>query len=175
MNYFKRLPGLLTVAVLFTFSSCKVEGPEGKPGKDGVDGNANVKTQIITVTPSNWNGDEYLYEAQKQCSIITADIVSSGAVLCYLQEENNTYVPLPFTFTGWYLNQQEEPVFYNTNRLFLYSPGVISFLLQDDDAMTPVPEDNYVFKVVTIASSELVAGVNTLDYKEVARALQLED
>lgn len=175
MNYFKHLPGMLIVVALLVLNSCKVEGPEGKPGKDGADGNANVRSQIITVSPSNWDGDEYLYEAKKQCSIITSDIVNSGAVLCYMRDGNNTYIPLPFTFTGWYLNEQEAPVFYNSNRFFLYTPGVISFLLQDDDAMTPAPEEDYVFKVVAIASSELVAGVNTLDYTAVARALQLED
>lgn len=175
MNRFKLLPCLLTMVVIAGLISCKVEGPEGPAGRDGADGNANVKTQIITVTPSNWSGDGYVYEARKQSSIITADIVTSGAVLCYMQDSNNTYIPLPFTFTNWYLNEKEEPVFYNSHSLFIYSPGVISFLLQDDDAMTPAPTANVIFKVVTIASSEVVANINTRNYSEVAKALHLED
>ncbi len=175
MHHFRFLSCWVTLAVIVGITSCKVEGPEGPAGRDGEDGNANVKTQIITVTPSNWSGDGYIREAQKQCSIITAGIVESGAVLCYVQQGTNTYAPVPFSYTDGYLDENNNVVYYNSHTFYMYSPGVISFLIQDDDGMTPAPTSNLVFKVVAIASSEVVAGINTLDYNEVARALQLED
>ena len=175
MHYSRFLSCLFITAIAVATSACKVEGPEGPAGRDGLDGNANVKTQIITVTPSAWVGDGYVYQAQRPCSIITAEIVNSGAVLCYMQDANNTYIPLPFTFTNWYPAENGQPILYNSHTLFFYSPGVISFLIQDDDAMTSSPEDNVIFKVVAIASSEVVAGLDTRDYRQVATVLQLED
>jgi|GEM_PF-665946 len=175
MNGFKFLPGILTLAIVFGLASCKVEGPEGPAGKDGTDGNANVKTQIITVTPSDWQGDGYLFEAQKQCPIITADIFNSGVVLCYIQDAPGLYIPMPFTFTNYYYNDNQEPVLYNSHSFFTYSTGVISFIFQDDDAYTPPPTDNVKFKVVAISSSELVAGLDVKNYNQVAKALHLEE
>ena len=107
MTRLKLLPRLLAIVLITGVISCKTEGPEGPAGRDGLDGNANVKTRIITVTPSGWSGDGYVYQAQKQADIITADIVEKGAVLCYLQDANNTYIPLPYTFTNWYPDEQD--------------------------------------------------------------------
>lgn len=163
------------MVLILGMASCKVEGPEGKAGKDGVDGNANVKTQIITVTPSNWQGNGYIYQAQKQCSIITADIAKSGAVLCYMQNGQNVYTAMPFTFTDAYKDGDGNVILYDSHTFFEYGPGVISFYLQDNDSMTQAPTTNFVFKVVAIASSEVVAGINTRNYREVAEALHLAD
>lgn len=173
MNRFKLLPCI--IALILGLASCKVEGPEGKAGKDGIDGNANVKTQIITVTPSNWQGNGYIYQAQKQSSIITADIVNSGAVLCYMQNGQNVYTAMPFTYTDGYDDGTGNIILYDSHAFFEYSPGVITFYLQDNDAMTQAPTGNFVFKVVAIASSEVVAGINTRNYSEVADALNLKD
>ncbi len=175
MNRFKLLSCGFTLMVILGVSSCKVEGPQGPAGQDGADGNANVKTQLITVTPANWVGDEYIYQAQKQCSIITAEIVNSGAVLCYMQTGNNVYAAMPFTYTGSEELSDGSYNLYDSHSFYEYSPGVIFFYLQDNDARTPRPTGNIQFKVITIASSEVVAGLNTANYNEVATALGLKD
>lgn len=175
MNRFKLLPCLVTLVVTLGVISCKVEGPQGPEGQQGADGNANVKTQLITVTPANWMGEGYFIQAQKQCPIITAEIVNSGAVLCYMRDGTNSYIPLPYTFTNWYEDETGRVILYNSHSLFVYSPGAINFIFQDDDAMTQAPAANIIFKVVAIASSEVVANLNTNNYEEVARALNLKD
>lgn len=175
MNRFKLLPCLVAFAVILGVISCKVEGPQGPAGQDGADGNANVKSQIITVTPANWTGNGFIFQALKQCSIITAEIVNSGAVLCYMRSGTSTYVALPFTYTDGYEDEQGNVILYDSHSFYDYSTGAITFYLQDNDAMTPAPTSNIVFKVVAIASSEVVAGLNTANYNEVATALNLED
>jgi hypothetical protein len=164
---------ILSIACLFllTLSACKVEGPQGPAGADGADGNANVKTQIITVTPTNWTGNGFVLEAKKLASVITADIVNSGAVLVYLQTGNGTFIPVPVSNTNYWVGEDGNPVLYNSHIFYQYSASNITFYLQDDDAQTEPPSANMVFKVVAIASSEVVAGMNTKDYIEVSTAL----
>lgn len=161
---------ILSIACVFllTLSACKVEGPEGPAG---VDGNANVKTQIITVTPSNWTGNGFALEAKKVCPILTAEIVASGAVLVYMQIGNGVYVPVPVSNTNYWVDTEGNPVLYNSHVFYHYGTSAITFYLQDDDAQTEQPTENMVFKVVTIASSEVVAGLNTANYSEVSAAL----
>ncbi|ADQ19177.1 hypothetical protein [Leadbetterella byssophila] len=162
---------LFLLSVIFV--SCKVEGPQGPAGADGKDGNANVKTQIITVSPSNWQGDGFAWEARKASSIITADIATNGAVLCYLQGNDGVYTQIPFSYTDYWVDEGGQAFLYNSHLFFQYGTGMVNFILQDDDAQTPAPQSNMVFKVVAIASSELVAGLNTKNYMEVAEALNL--
>ncbi|MCD8541107.1 MAG: hypothetical protein LRY55_16135 [Leadbetterella sp.] len=167
-----RLPFLLIVAFFFGLTSCKMEGPAGK---DGADGNANVKTQLITVSSADWAGDSFMYGAQKPSAIITSEIVNSGVVLCYMQTGNNLFTAMPFTFT------LEEEVaagsynLYDSHAFYEYGPEVIYFYLQDNDARTARPSGNITFKVVAIASSEVVANLDTRNYNEVAKALKLND
>lgn len=175
MNHLKFLPRLVTIAIILGLASCKVEGPEGKAGPAGVDGNANVKTQLITVTPANWTGNGYIYQAQKQSSIITSDIVTSGAVLCYMQTGQNTYAAMPFTYTEGYEDANGDIILYDSHSFYEYTTGAISFYFQDNDGMTQAPTGNVIFKVIAIVSSEVVSGINTKNYREVAEALNLKD
>jgi hypothetical protein len=150
---------------VFSFTACKKEeGPAGPAGKDG---NANVKSMMITVNQLEWNGDGYGYSAEKPCSIITPAIAESGAVMCYYKEDD-TYVPLPASIN--YLAQ------YTTHMLFAYTPGNIEFFTQDDDGLTPSP-DQAIFKVVAISSAgmQLNPDLDINNYYEVKQAFDLED
>lgn len=94
------LIGLLMLISIVILNGCAKDGATGPAGKDG---NANVKSQTITITESQWNhtgtvgepGDGY--EAIQTSSIITSDIVSKGAVMAYLSVDNLEWGSLPFT------------------------------------------------------------------------------
>jgi hypothetical protein len=155
----------LVCLLLLCLSACKVEEPQGP------DGNANVKTQIITVTPANWTGTSFLFEAKKVCTLITPEIVNSGAVLVYRQIGNGSYMPVALSNTDFYPDEEGNPILFNSHLFYQYSTSAISFYRQDDDAQTEPLSENMVFKVVAISSGEVVSGINTRDYHAVAAAL----
>jgi hypothetical protein len=161
------LPGIsliLVIAATLSIPSCKKE--EGPQGPAGPAGNANVKSQIITLSSSDWIGGGYGYEAAMPCSIITQDIAEKGAVLCYLRVGDN-YFPIPYSidYGNW-----------TTHFLFGYNVGNALFMVQDTDGETPNPGTKE-FKVVTIASASMSipAELDVNDYNAVKEYYQLRD
>lgn len=153
----------LLTGILFT-SACKKEGPVGPAGADG---NANVRSEIISVLSSHWDGGASLYTAVESSNVITENIFSTGAVLCYLRSgDGNVYTPLPFS-----INYGS----YTTHMGFEYVVGEIAFFFQDDDALTPAP-GNRTFKVVAIESRTLEANpeITDMDYADAMRVLGLD-
>ena len=157
---------LIVVAVIFSFSSCKKEeGPQGPPGKDG---NANVKTQIITVTPGEWNTNNSTLYVIKDVSIITSDIANSGAVMVYLKATNSSsYQALPYTWPG------------NNERImrFWYSKGSLEIDIYEENGPASTPTSTYTFKVVAIEGNlaEKNTNVNYNNYNEVKEYYNLKD
>lgn len=166
MKYFAL--GLLIASASF-FVGCEgPAGPAGANGVDGADGNANVRSENIVVTVSDWVGDGDGYDATKASTVITQEIADDGAVLCYLKE-GNEYIPMPVTFSAG-------QGLWVSHILFTYEPNLINFTVYDDDGLTDQPGTT-TFKVVAIASSQLVNNpdINFENYDEVRQAFNLED
>jgi len=171
---------LITTALilLFNLTSCVKEGPQGPPGKDGInglngqdgqDGNANVKTTVFQVTPSDWTQTSSDIYYLKYLSIITNDIVDNGAVLVYWKSTNsNSYQALPMTWPS------SNTKIYR----YWYSSTLLEVEIVQADGTTPtLPSTTYTYKVVAIegdyASRPLP--INIKNYSEVKKYFNLKD
>jgi hypothetical protein len=160
-NKFSLVLGLF-FAVTFSLSSCK-KGPEGPAGKDG---NSNVVSSSIT--SGNWTYDEPSWVQTFTYPAITSDILNSGAVLVYVQSASN-YYQLPYTY-------YPSSVFSKTITYVHYLGGLKVFVT-DSDLTQPNNPGSLTFKVVVIASSDLIRNPNVdlTDYKAVKSAFNIAD
>lgn len=127
----------------------------------------NTKSRVITVNANEWEGGGSGYFAEISAPFLNASIVESGAVLCYLISEEDTYLALPSSiwYGGWTRHFNYE-----------YEIGQMFVLIQDDDNATPLP-GQVRFKVVTITMNAMVAnpGVDLNNYEAVRHAFDLAD
>ena len=154
----------LLVATTFLGACKKKEGPAGPAGADG---NANVKSVTVSTVAADWSGDGVVgYSITLSTPIITADIVATGAVLCYLEEYGTTYaLPYSYLYNG-----------YTRHMLFEYETGSVTVLRRDDDGATTNPGvSDAKIKVVAISSSGLIQhpNVDYSNYEEVKEAFEL--
>ena len=128
-----------------------------------------MKSVNVTVAPVNWlpntpnSATGYFYNVP--LNEITADIVNRGAVLGYMQATNGAWLALPWT--DFYSNFSQ--VFNYTYNTAFFQPQI-----KDSDLRSVRPTTDRVYKVVIIAPSGLVGGVNTADYLAVRRAYNLD-
>ncbi len=157
---------ILTIALLAAgatvITSCKkhvTEHEENFP-------HSNVKSMEVSVAQSEWSGGTGGYEATKTLSILSADIASNGAVMCYWKT-NGEYVAMPLTYsTGTWVSHM----------LFSHTSSAVTFISYDDDNLSPNPGFQ-TFKVVTISHTGLIQNPNLdlTDYKAVKDAFNLVD
>lgn len=166
------------LAFVFAVSGC-LKGEQGPPGQDGQDGNANVRSQTITITPDKWyhvgtagEPDEG-YETVQNVSVITQDIVNDGAVLMYLSNNGSQWFALPFTFPSGVSSTYP----YSESWNFSYLLGQVVIDVQDTDFQTVAPQSSVMIKVVAIASLNFKknADVDWSDYKAVQDRFNLAD
>ncbi len=192
---------MLFVTTLIMFS-CAKDGADGQPGaaglngvngangKDGAagtagtpgkDGNANVKSRVVTVNASDWiksfygtSTTQYYYRVNLPIPEVTKEILDKGLVMTYRSNSSsnaNSFISLPFTsafsagtstfITTW------TPVHYE---------GGVTIWKEDSDLLTLEPTGGYTFKVVAITPSGLAAhpNVNYKNYAEVAATFNLD-
>ena len=159
---------MLGLLVVTTFlGACKKKEVVGPTGPAGADGNANVKSASVSTVASDWTGDGVSgYAITLSTPIITADIVATGAVLCYLEEFGATYaLPYSYLYNG-----------YTRHMLFEYETGSITVVRRDDDGATTNPGSSSAkIKVVAISSSGMIQhpNVDYSNYEEVKEAFDL--
>jgi hypothetical protein len=168
--------GIIAIA-LISFSSCKKEGCTDSAAanfkKDAKkdDGTCvylkgNTASNLITVSAGEWLGSGNARYAAKASSLLTADVVNKGAVLCYLKD-GDYFIPIPIsTWEGS----------WTTHFFFEYKIGEITFITQDDDGVTMNP-GNVTFKVVAIEANKLILNpdVDLRDYTAVKEAFDIKD
>lgn len=159
--------GLLLLGAV-SFSGCKKEIKKQIEEHETSTPHSSVKSMEITVSSSDWTGDGGGYEATKPCSIITQNIIKSGAVMCYLKDGNN-YFTLPLTMSFG-------PTNWISHYLFIHSVNSITFSMYDDDGLSVNPGTR-VYKVVAIESTGLIQNPNVdlSSYASVKEAFNLAD
>lgn len=165
-----KILGLALLAIgVFTFTSCTKELEDKLTEHETTAPHSAVKSMKITVYSWEWSGDEYGYYASKSAPIITSDIVNSGAVFCYYEQNYGNYVQMPIT-------ESAGQDLWIRHKLFDYETGYINFNFFDDDGASYNPGD-CTFKVVTIESSKLKNSTNVdfKNYAEVKKAFNLAD
>lgn len=155
----------LAIATL-GMSSCKKKEVVGPAGPAGPVGNANVKSAKFVTTTADWVGDQVSgYTATFNTSIITPAIVSTGAVMCYMEDSGTTYA-LPFS----YLIGS-----FTRHMAFEYEANVLRVHIIDDDGLTS-NLGGVTIKIVAISSSGLAANpdLDFTDYQIVKEAFELK-
>lgn len=178
MKKIKSILAICTVTLLL--ASCAKDGetgPQGPAGQNGADGNANVSSQTIKVSSSDWvlynntlGGLDWV--AQKYVPQITSDIISNGMVMVYMRQTYSGggyyYVALPFS---WVINTNSMRTYG-----FSISEGTLNIHVEDtDNSLGGL--GTYYFKVVTVDGNRLASNpnVNLSNYKEVKVAFNLSD
>ncbi|MEX2483183.1 MAG: hypothetical protein WED10_01400 [Brumimicrobium sp.] len=161
---------ILALSAFFALACKKEEGPVGPQGPEGETGNANVQSQIITVSSAEWDDEGTWYSFTTPCDIITEEIQENGAVMAYQRGlDNSVYTALPVSAT--FLGDT-----VTTHVGFEHTVKEVYFFIQVEDGNTPAPGER-TYKVVAIESSGLATnpGVNLGDYEEVKQAYDLTE
>jgi hypothetical protein len=161
---------ILSFSVFFALACKKEEGPVGPQGPEGPTGNANVQSQVITVSASQWDDEGTWYSATMPCGLITSEIQNSGAVMAYqrgLDPSVYTALPVSADFIGDTVTTHVG-FEHTVNEIFIY--------IQAEDGDTPTPGER-TYKVVAIESSGLAANpeLNLESYEEVKHAFDLTE
>lgn len=155
------------------FSGCKKEGCMDSTAlnfntdvnkDDGTCIYNNATSQTISVAQNEWSGGGGGYEVSKSAPIITAEIASTGAVLCYFFDGDD-WTPMPLTYSfGSFVS----------HILYTYNTGVINFVSFDDDGLSPNP-GAVTFKVVCISSKGMIQNpdLDLNDYEAVKEVFEL--
>lgn len=161
------ITGVLMLMLILSITACQkepVQGPKGDPG------NANVHSITYTVPTSGWSVNGNVLYATIPVSEITSDIITSGAVLVYLETQPGAFGQLPVTTypADWYSETFE----------VYTAAGAVEIHISDSDlTQPPTPANALKFKIVVIAGSGLAANpVNTLTtYAKVKQTFNLKD
>jgi len=157
--------GILIFCLLLIFG-CKKEGPAGKDGKDG---NANVKSSTVTFSTWNWDSASGYEYSDFTWPEITSSIVSNGAVLMYLNTTSG-WAPLPRTI--------HPSATYSQSQRFVYNVGTFKIIVQDSDLQPPVPTlGTWTIRILAIESSGLRANpdIDWSNYNEVKVRFNLSE
>jgi hypothetical protein len=172
------------------------QGPQGATGPQGPQGNANVFTDTFTLRNRDWlMSSDYWYTANTSISVgavtryhdqafskVTTDVLATGAILVFFASsvvDSFQWTPLPFQFPGYninyYYNYAFETMPGKVRLHYFYTTNTVGFTLPDLKADSIAP---HKFKIVaisgTVSTSMNHAGVNALDYGQVANYLGLQ-
>lgn len=165
------LKSVVVCAIALFTISCSNDGEQGPPGKDGIDGNANVVgSTSITTTSSNWTsyyGGSLWIANLTGATSITQSIVDKGMVCVYRKYTSNgttQWSPLPDTNT-------------NINVSFDYGVGIINFYAQSTNGASIPNPGAMTFRFVAVSPTNKMANknVNWRDYEQVKKTLKIND
>ena len=146
--------------------SCK-----GETGPTGPQWNANVKTRVYNIQASDYSLNSGIYTTQKNCDLITQDIVSTGTVLVY-HKMTDTWFQYPMTLTYDFTKG------YTYSFYFAYALNQISFLVIDSSPYTSSLPNGAIgsFKVIVISGNlGMIKYIDKSNYENVKSALNLTD
>lgn len=140
----------LTIIIAMALVQCEKEGPRGKTGPAGKDGNANVTTYLITDSAKiAWKSNNEIQLYYDSVFFIPDSILSGGMILVYkLVELNNMWYHVPGLGYGG---------LYNT-RSWISSGGYFISAANPDGTYysgTPLPQLVAV-KIVLVPASTLI-------------------
>lgn len=151
-------------------------GPAGATGATGPQG-PGATSQNILFAASDWvhlgtvgqSGEGW--QIVKGASIITADIIATGAIYAYATNDTTssaTNYPLPKTEV-WSTYTRAWDVFF--------SLGTVTYQVHDSNHSTPNPGGPSYLKIVVVPASHrpLLENVDVSDYSQVKKALHLRD
>lgn len=159
MKVFKLTIFGLLMGIGLTTSSCKKHVTEHEQNYP------HTELNIQEVTVSNWTGDELGYEAEIVSASLTAELLSEGVVMCYIKNDDGSYLAMPITLSNgsWI-----------THWAFVQNTNSITILNYDDDGATPAP-GTQTFKIAIFTQAGLInhPNVDITDYESVKKEFSL--
>lgn len=163
---------LFIISIAFAISSCSKDGDPGATGPQGATGNANVKSQVYTVSPGQWQslgtaGVDYEKYISFIYTDITSSVINSGAVLVYLVGTDGSIAQIPLSF----------PSGGNTVNFVpsaMENEAMVELFL--GNYQVPNVTVNYSFKVVAIDGSARITHpeINWSDPFAIAKGLNIQ-
>lgn len=172
MKNLKKILSLVLIASTIVIYSCSKEAEKGEDGPAGVDGNANVKSILLTATFWNWDsGSSSRYQTWTGVTDISEDIAATGVVLLYQLNPSGTgYYQLPIT----------APISSGVveSDYFEYGIELVQIIIQNSnlsDPISQIPTPTY-YKLVTMSSTAKLANpyLDYSNYEEVKKVFNLE-
>jgi len=144
---------VLSLCFLIIVMSC--EGPTGPAGADGIDGNANVKTETFRVYSHEWGSDYPFYGVDKSSNILSKDIIDNGAALLYWEIGDGMWMALPLS-----------TVYYGV------AENIVSVVTESSS----LTQSTQIFKLVAIQGYQLAksADIDFSNYDEVRTYFNLD-
>jgi hypothetical protein len=169
---------LSTAFILVSFSLMII----GCTGPTGPQGNANVQSDNITVSNSNWTlttSSPWEYSVTINDPKITQDIVDNGMVLVYISNGSGGWQLLP---TIGYTTGTSGGYIYDLEWKYspVYSTGAVTiwyYIVTDPTTWVPNNPGAQTFKIVAVAGLTKASypNVDWNNYNEVKQALHLQD
>jgi hypothetical protein len=161
---------IFTIAIIclsISLGGCK--GEKGETGPSGPAANANVHSIQLTVASADWlnsstAGVVYYSKAIPQ---ITANVANGGTVLVYYQLSTGIWSTIPNSF----VNTSGQS--YTLQYLYGLDGGVGG--MQIIMGSTASLKFNATFKIVIVDGTLDLSKINTNDYDEVRKSLNLEN
>ena len=139
---------LLLIAILISFFGCKKGdvGPQGAAGQNGTNGNADVRTFVVTLDSVAWqqSGTTYYVNLGVSLQIISYAIADSGAVQVFMQNPTQPWLweNLPYIET--------HPTYFSEYN-YSYQPSTVVLTKFNSDSSQTTKPSTQTFKIVAIA------------------------
>lgn len=132
----KHLIPILAVAFISLFSSCKREVVHETVVNEITKEVAATVTEEVTVRAKDWieDSEANYYYATYDCSSLTKDVDSYGAVIVYYYDNEGRWNMLPYV-TPYYSDEMDDT--WAENIRFDWEHGKITFIVQDLDGGLP--------------------------------------
>jgi hypothetical protein len=165
--------GLILICSFSIFVLAQCTGPQGEPGRDGLDGINYIHSAIYDVNASEWSGNADGYRVVLEVPEITDNIYYDGAVLVYKLFETapKSFNLLPYTYVNNGLTV------YMDFDAYVGSIDLIYKEVLNGVNDTPAPDGLMSFKVVIIEGLPLATlkkMVNVNDFGAVSKLLNIE-
>lgn len=144
----------VAMVLLAVFFSCK----KGDTGPAGKDGNASVKSYIITVKPADWTNVFGTYNAYPKLSAINDSVFNNGTVLLYYKNGTSNWANLPILNYNYGFSKNTT----SGNYIWIYYNG------------SSAPTTDVVFRAVVIPGSS-VASYKTMTFTEIKDFFQINE
>lgn len=150
------MKNLIYVALMLviSISSCK----KGDTGPAGKDGNASVKSYILTVKPADWTSFLGTYNAYPKLTAINDSVFNNGTVLLYYKNGTNSWANLPILGYNYGFSKNTT----SGNYIWIYFSGATA------------PTTDVVFRAVVIPGSS-VASYKNMTFTELKEVFDLKE
>jgi hypothetical protein len=153
----------LLAVTLATITGCAKDGINGRDGKDGLGGNANLEQFTYTIQSNQWytrgtfQQPGFQYYHQIDAPEVTQSVMDNGAVMVYIKQSDLFY-PLPA------ITDYET---YVTTVQFNVYLGMVEVFIEDTDFQTQAPGAMTLKVVVFDQLNSLPKNLDIKNYKQV--------